>query len=78
MTTPQFKVGDVVQHKASGKKAAIYSVDTKCETHDNLFRCLNADDCVRVEIDSYSVHLDFGDPLDIKIPGCMLRLEKSD
>ena len=66
MTEPKFKVGDVVQHKASGEKGVVTNVGKSCPKHKAPFECAQAKynkmevDCILEFNGFYSIVDSFG------------------
>lgn len=61
-----FAVGDKVMHRASGRKAIITRVCTRCTNpeHTMGIHCLNWDECHREPMDAYDISPDFGEELE--------------
>lgn len=73
----KYKIGDIVQHKASGEKAVIINIhESECqnpEHQNNPFVCFKKDkNCIYVLLDLYDISISFDKQID-EIPGFLLK-----
>ena len=63
MSEPKFKVGDVVQHKASGEKGVVTKIWESCSVHNGWLGCNRRIKKCRFEFNGfYSIVDSFGAP----------------
>lgn len=71
-----FSVGDLVQHRASGRIAVIEEVHHRCTNpaHTMGLHCIskNGGNCNRRPVDIYDLSVDFGEILE-GVPGILLQ-----
>lgn len=66
--TKTFNVGDIVKHRASGKKGIISGVSHICEVHSPVLMCALRDDrttCKLKRNGFYTVNVDFNEEIEI-------------
>ena len=74
---PTFEVGEVIMHKASGKRAVVKTIHHRCVNHPGeIFGCgmkLDRSKCDFQPSGIYAVSFDFGKENEIDVPAFLIE-----